>query len=317
MNVARVVGAAAAGIAAMSLVTAVFPSVANAANKPGDRCTKAGITVHVGNIDIRCMKKGSRLVWVRVASGGGSTSGSGSSSGITSNASIPKVIQNWGLAVDTYDAGSGKAGVMQIKGVTPPTFGNADDDAMYRHILGVYGLEVKGAKEPQMAFIAPLGTPVISMVDGTVCDLPTLYSNDYSVRIAPTGTTCLPGGIASILFEHEHLISPTVKVGAKVKAGQQIGTVSDYNPHWKAKGLGVIDTGVFFSKNDNSGKPWHACLANYLAPAKKASMITVLTSIQKAWIAERGDPTLYDLAAQNPVGCLTTDDITDSNIGRK
>jgi hypothetical protein len=52
-------------------------------------------------------------------------------------------------------------------------------------------------------------------------------------------------------------------------------------------------------------------------PAKKASMITVLTSIQKAWIAERGDPTLYDLAAQNPVGCLTTDDITDSNIGRK
>ena len=206
---------------------------------------------------------------------------------------------------------------MQIKGVTPPTFGNADDDAMYRHILGVYGLDVKGVKEPQMAFIAPLGTPVISMVDGTVCDLPTLYSNDYSVRVAPTGTTCLPGGIASILFEHEHLISPTVKVGAKVKAGQQIGTVSDYNPHWKAKGLGMIETGVFFSKNDNSGKPWHACLANYLAPAKKASMLAVLTSVQKAWIAERGDPTLYDLAAQNPVGCLTTVDITDSNTGAR
>ena len=74
MNVARVVGAAAAGIAAMSLVTAVFPSVANAANKPGDRCTKAGITVHVGNIDIRCTKKGSALVWVKLASGGGSNS---------------------------------------------------------------------------------------------------------------------------------------------------------------------------------------------------------------------------------------------------
>ena len=283
MNVSRVVCAAAAGIAAVSLVAAGFPSVANAANKPGDKCTKAGITVHVGNIDIRCTKKGSALIWVKLASGGGSNRGSGSSVGISSNASIPKVIQNWGLAVDTYDSGSGKAGVMQIKGVTPPTFGNADDDAMYRHI----------------------------------CDLPTLYSNDYSVRVAPTGTTCLPGGIASILFEHEHLISPTVKVGAKVKAGQQIGTVSDYNPHWKAKGLGVIDTGVFFSKNDNSGKPWHACLANYLAPAKKASMITVLTSIQKAWIAERGDPTLYDLAAQNPVGCLTTVDITDSNTGAR
>lgn len=316
MNVARNLSAAAVGIAAMSLIAAGFASVANAANKPGDKCTKAGITVHVGNIDIRCTKKGSALIWVKLASGGGSNSGSGSSLGITSNASIPKVIQNWGLAVDTYDAGSGKAGVMQIKGVTPPTFGNADDDAMYRHILGIYGLEVKGTKEPQMAFLAPLGTPVISMVDGTVCDLPRLYSNDYSVRVAPTGTPCT-SGMAPILFEHEHLNSPQVKVGDKVKAGQQIGTVSDYNPHWKAKGLGMIETGVFYSKNDNSGKPWHACLAKYLAPAKKASMLAVLTSIEKAWIAERGDPTLYDLAAQNPVGCLTTDDITDSNTGAR
>jgi len=316
MNTTRIVGTAAAAAVVASLVTTGFPSAANAANTPGGRCSKAGITVHVGNVDLRCTKKGSKLVWVKLSSQGGG-SGSGSSAGIASNASIPKVIQNWGLAVDTYDSGSGKAGVMQIKGVTPPTFGNADDDAMYKHILGIYGLEVKGAKEPQMAFIAPLGTPVISMVDGTVCDLPTLYSNDYSVRVAPTGTTCLPGGIASILFEHEHLINPTVKVGAKVKAGQQIGTVSDYNPHWKAKGLGLIETGVFFSKNDNSGKPWHACLANYLAPSKRASMLAVLTSIEQAWIAERNDPTLYNLAAQNPVGCLTTDDITDSNIGRK
>jgi hypothetical protein len=187
---------------------------------------------------------------------------------------------------------------------------------MYRHIVGIYGEEVMGVKEPQMAFIAPLGTPVISMVDGTVCDVPQLYSNDYSVRVAPSGTACKTGQ-ASILFEHEHLNSPQVKVGDKVKAGQQIGTVSDYNPHWKAKGLGLIETGVFFSKNDNSGKPWHACLANYLAPSKRASMLAVLTSIEQAWIAERNDPTLYNLAAQNPVGCLTTDDITDSNIGRK
>jgi hypothetical protein len=167
-----------------------------------------------------------------------------------------------------------------------------------------------------MAFLAPLGTPVISMLDGTVCDLPTLYSNDYSVRVAPSGTSCMPGG-ASILFEHEHLINPTVKVGDKVSAGQKIGTVSDYNSNWKAKGLGMIETGVFFSKNDNSGKPWHACLANYLDPAKKASMLAVLTSVESAWIAERNDPSLYSLGAQNPVGCLTQDDITDSNIGTK
>ena len=70
MNAVRVFSSAATGIAAMSLVAAGFPSVANAANKPGDRCAKAGITLHVGNIDIRCTKKGSALVWVKLASGG-------------------------------------------------------------------------------------------------------------------------------------------------------------------------------------------------------------------------------------------------------
>lgn len=299
------------------LLTAVASPMANAATKPGAKCTKAGVTVHVGNSDLRCVKKGGKLVWVKVASGGGSgssSSGSGSSS-ITSNASIPKVIQNWGLALDPYDSASGKAGVMQLKGVTPPTFSNPADTAAYSRIVGLYGDVVQGILEPQMAFIAPLGTPVISMLDGTVCDVPQLYSNDYSVRVAPTGTACTQGG-AAILFEHEHLINATVKVGDKVKAGQRIGTVSDYNSNWKANGMGMIETGVFFAKTGSTA-PWHACLANYLAPAKSASMLTTLSSIESGWISVRNDPSLYSLAAQNPVGCLTQDDITDSNSGVK
>ena len=167
-----------------------------------------------------------------------------------------------------------------------------------------------------MAFIAPLGTPVIAMADGTVCDLPMLYSNDYSIRVAPKGTAC-KGGAANILFEHEHVLNPLVKVGDTVKAGQRIATVSDYNPNWRAKGYGMVETGVFFMKDDNSGRPWHACLANYLAPGVQGSLLATLTSIQQAWIAERGDPTLYDLNAQSPVGCLTKADITDSNAGVK
>jgi hypothetical protein len=288
-------GAVTAGIVAMSLVAAAFPSVASAANKPGDSCKKAGITLYNG--ELLCTKKGKRLIWVK------------SQVGITSNANIPKVIQNWGLAVDTYDSGSGMAGVMRIRGVTPPTFGNAADNAMYRHIFGVYGMDLKGMKEPQIAIIAPLGTPVISMVDGTVCGLSKVWSNDYSVQVAPIGTPCMIGNWATVLFEHEHLINPTVKVGDKVKAGQQIGTVSDYNQHWKAKGFGMIEIGVFFVKK-GSNKSWHACLGNYLAPTKRDSMLAVLTSVQMAWMAELSDPTLYDLGAQNPVVCLTNDDNT-------
>lgn len=279
----------------MSLVAAVFPSVASAANQAGDSCKKAGITLYNGAL--LCTKKGKRLIWVK------------SQVGLTSNANIPKVIQNWGLAVDTYDSGSGMAGVMRIRGVTPPTFGNAADNAMYRHIFGVYGMDLKGMKEPQIAIIAPLGTPVISMVDGTVCNLSKVWSNDYTVGVAPIGTPCMIGNWATVLFEHEHLINPMVKVGDKVKAGQQIGTVSDYNQHWKAKGFGMIEIGVFFVKK-GSNKSWHACLGNYLAPAKRDSMLAVLTSVQMAWMAELSDPTLYDLGAQNPVVCLTNDDNT-------
>ena len=311
----RFLSVATASAAIAALASTGFAPAAGAAPKAGAACSKAGLTVHVGNSHLRCMKKGSKLLWVKV-SGQSGGSGSGSSNGIASNASIPKVVKNWGLAVDTYNAATGKAGVMQIQGVTPPTFSDPADTALYRHILGIYGEVVRGALEPQMTFIAPLGTQVISMVDGTVCDIPKLYSDDYSVRVAPTGTPCL-NGAASILFEHEHLINPSVKVGDKVKAGQQVGIVSDYNTNWKALGMGTIETGVFFSKNDNSGKPWHACLANYLDPAKKASMLAVLTSVESAWIAERNDPSLYSLGAQNPVGCLTQDDITDSNIGTK
>ena len=295
MKVTRSFCAVTAGIVAMSLVAAAFPSVASAWDQAGDSCKKAGITRYNG--ELLCTKKGKRLIWVK------------SQVGLTSNANIPKVIQNWGLAVDTYDSGSGMAGVMRIRGVTPPTFGNAADDAMYRHIFGVYGMDLKGMKEPQIAIIAPLGTPVISMVDGTVCNLSKVWSNDYSVRVAPIGTPCMTGNWATVLFEHEHLINPMVKVGDKVKAGQQIGTVSDYNQHWKAKGFGMIEIGVFFVKK-GSNKSWHACLGNYLAPAKRDSMLAVLTSVQMAWMAELSDPTLYDLGAQNPVVCLTNDDNT-------
>ena len=312
MRVARL-GFVAAFSAVFAVLTAsVIAPAVQAAPKPGAKCTKAGVTVHVGNSDLRCVKKGGKLVWVKVSSEG--ASGENSSS-ITSNASIPKVIQNWGLALDPYDAATGKAGVMQLAGVTPPTFSNPADTALYSRIVGLYGDVVQGILEPQMAFIAPLGTPVISMLDGTVCDLPQLYSNDYSVRVAPKGMACMTGG-APILFEHEHLISPLVKVGDKVRAGQRLGTVSDYNSSWKAKGMGMIETGVFFAKA-GSNVPWHACLANYLAPSKKSSMTNVLTSIENGWIAVRNDPGLYSLAAQNPIGCLTQDDITDSNTGVK
>lgn len=304
-------GATAVIVVAMAVLIAV---PAQAANAPGSPCTSEGTFVHddATNKDYTCTKAGGSLVW---AEAGHQAGNAGSGAGLDSSAAIPKVIKNWGVRLAPYDPATGLAGVMQIKGVQPPTFDNPQDTAAYSHIVGIYGEQIKGGiQEPQMAFIAPLGTPVIAMLDGTVCDLPKLYSGDYSIRVVPKGTKC-SGEQAAVLFEHEHVLSPRVKVGSKVKAGQVIATVSDYNPHWKDKGFGMVETGVFFAKNDGAGRPWHACPSRFLAKGSKAGMLTTLRSIEQAWIAERNDPALYDLAAQNPLGCLTAGDVTDSNGG--
>lgn len=296
---------------------------AHAANTAGGKCTKLGQVVKSGKSTLKCTKVGKSLVWVAQkttngsgASGSGTsgTSGSGSSSSggtsasgaqPTSQTDIPAIIQNWGFNLGDYDATTGRAGDMQIRGVVPPTFASAEDTAMYRLLVGPIGEVIKGGiVEPQFAFILPLGTPVVSMVAGTVCDVPKLYSNDYSIRIAPPGYACMQGG-AYILYEHEHVLNPSVAVGDKVTAGQRIAIVSDYNPHWKSKGLGILETGVFFSKK-GSTSPWHSCLTQFLDASKKTAMLATLSKALAAWESERGDSALYNEAAMSPVGCYTT-----------
>ena len=290
-------------------------TLASAANSAGGKCAKAGATAKSGKFTLKCTKVGSKLIWVQQGLKGSGSSGSASSgTQPTSQRDIPAIIQNWGFNFTDYSPATGKAGDMLIKGVTPPTFSGpnaASDNAMYRLLIGPIGAVVQGMVEPQYGFYLPLGTSVISMVDGTVCDVPKLYSNDYSVRVAPPGMSCMQGG-AYVLYEHEHLLNPTVKVGDKVTAGQKLGIVSDYMPHWKAKGLGVIETGVFFSKK-GSNAPWHACLSSFLDPTKKSAMLATLSSAFAAWEAELGDNTLYDEAKMSPVGCYTTAEMTDSN----
>lgn len=304
------------------LIVISFPhaTLVSAANSAGGKCSKAGVTAKFGSKTLKCTKVGKKLVWVVQSKKSGSgSSGSGSSnSGAqpTSQKDIPAIIQNWGFNFTDFNSATGYAGDMLIKGVVPPTFTGAnaaEDNAQYRHLIGVIGEIVRGAVEPQLAFIVLLGTAVTSMVTGTVCDVPKLYSDDYSIRIAPPGMSCMQGG-AYILFEHEHVLAHSVKVGDKVTAGQKIAIASDYNPHWKAKGLGIIETGVFFSKK-GSNAPWHACLTNYLDPSKKSAMLSTFSKALAAWETERSDSSLYNESAMSPVGCYTTEEMSDSNKG--
>lgn len=288
------------------LLCAIGAAPSNAAAAAGSKCTKKNIVVHDAkkNIDLRCTLLKKKLVWLAISKSS-STSGQ-QGYGLLDSAQIPNVIENWGLNLKSFDPTTGYAGVMKVSGVRAPQFSNPADTEMYKLIVSLYGDELVGRRDPQMSLIAPLGTDVISMVTGVVCDLPKLYSGDYSVRVALPGTTCSQR--PSILFEHEHLIQPRVKVGDKVNAGQVLGKVSDYKTAWTQLGFGIIEIGIWFGKK-NSSLPWHACPSSHLKPTMKTELVATLTSIMSGWMTSQGDAGLYDFSKQNPIGCLTSGDI--------
>ena len=238
--------------------------------------------------------------------------------GVSDSAQLPAVIENFGFNLADFDPSTGFAGDLKISGVVPPVLPDNDPnkasmDSANRYLIDVYGYEQMQGLAPQISFFLPLGTKVISMVTGTVCEVSKLYSGDYSVRVAPEGVDCKPEGKggAVILFETEHVNNPTVGYGDKVKAGQVIAEVSDYRYDWKEKGLGVVEIGIAFNKPGSSA-PWHACPMRFLEPEKKAALVKSLTSAYAAWESELGDTTLYDETLEFP-GCLSTEDITDNN----
>lgn len=275
----------------------------------GGPCSTADERTDIGGVEHICMvETGEKLVWTpQNTSAGAGAGGSVGQEGLSSSADIPQVMKSWGFDLRPFDPSTGMAGVMKITGArTPePDPTNRMDS---RYLFVDYGTGDDRASDLQMTFFLPLGTPVLSLVDGVVCDVPTLYSGDISVRVAPTGVECVAGK-ASVMFETEHVLDPLVSVGDTVVAGQQVATVSDYHNDWKGLGFGVVEIGVAFNKNDNSGLPWHACPARFLDPTTAEQLTAVLASIHTAWEAEKGDTSLYDEAAQPILGCTTLDDI--------
>src|SRR3990167_2687272 len=150
-------------------------------------------------------------------------------------------------------------------------------------------------KNPQPTFIVPLKTPARSLVDGVVANIPKLWSGDYSVQVTTDGK------LQKWVYETEHLINPTVKVGDKVTAGQIVGEVSDFN-HGAPPGFGTVEIGVLKGGNP----PEHVCPFAYLDPSIKEEMLTKIKAFYKSWEEYLGDTTLYNGYEEIP-GCLTLD----------
>lgn len=151
-------------------------------------------------------------------------------------------------------------------------------------------------KNPQPTFILPLGTKVHALVDGEVADVPKLYSNDYSIMVKGEGS--------DLIFETEHVINVKVKKGDKVKAGDVIAEVSDYDAKNYA-GMGLVEIGILRGGNP----PSHICPFEYLDESIKADTFKKITALQKAWEEYLGDTSIYDESKAVVPGCLTTDPI--------
>jgi hypothetical protein len=166
-----------------------------------------------------------------------------------------------------------------------------------------YGFQVEASsaaparKNPQPTFIVPLGTKVHSLVDGVVTNVPKLYSDDYSVHVQASEDS-------EMIFETEHIINVTVKVGDTVKAGDVLGEVSDYDAHNYA-GLGLYEIGILIGGNP----PSHICPFLYLDDSIKDETNEALLSLYKAWNEYRGKQ-IYDENLETP-GCIITDAISE------
>jgi hypothetical protein len=146
---------------------------------------------------------------------------------------------------------------------------------------------------PQPTFYAPLGTPVVAVVSGTVTSVSTLYSNDFSVMISsPNG-----GGT----WEHEHVINVRVAVGAQVTAGQRIADVSNYECVWGRNGdpadplcrsgIGLVEVGLLYPGNP----PTHRCPfePDLVDATRRAEIFGQLDAARTRAKAAFGNPSLF------------------------
>jgi biotin carboxyl carrier protein len=201
-------------------------------------------------------------------------------------------IKHLGVNLEAYDPATNKAGDFEF----------TKEKMTFDMLFFEYGFEVPASsagpakKNPQPTFILPLGTKVYSLVDGEVFDVPKLYSNDYSVMVQGEG--------GDLIFETEHVINVKVKKGDKVKAGDVIAEVSDYDAKNYA-GMGLVEIGVLKGGNP----PSHLCVFDYLDDSIKDETFKKITALQKSWEEYRGDSTIYDESKAVIPGCLTRDPI--------
>lgn len=202
----------------------------------------------------------------------------------------PLLIKNLPVNLAPYNPATGMAGDLKF------TNQKLQFDMLYED-YGFYipaSPDYPGKYNLQPTFIAPLGTKVRSMVDGYVVAVGKVWSGDYSIGVGEKNQ------LSEYVYETEHVINPLVKVGDKVKAGQVIAEVSDYDVK-NMPGYGVVEMGILRGGNP----PRHLCPYLYLDPDTRDSILNSLDTLREDWNKYKGRM-IYNTVDYEAPGCLMT-----------
>ena len=220
-----------------------------------------------------CIKSGSKLVWSKGISGPNNSKTQSNSNATGDEIESLPIDPTAPLKVDLKGAGQGK-------GLTYVPFGlNTGPRGE--------GATGSGTVNPQPVLYAPLGTAVLAIKTGTVIKVTKLYSNDYNIMIAAENDQ-------KNVWELEHVIDVKVKEGDRVKAGQAIAKVGDFDERY-TPGIGLVEFGLLIN---SSGPPTHICPFMKIASSAKNRIAAELTAIIEA-DKKRG----YDSGPMAVIGC--------------
>lgn len=212
--------------------------------------------------------------------------------GVSSSADKPPLmLKTLGIKLGAYNSKNGRAGDFRFtdakvsQGLILMPFGYV--------IPGNSATKFKAKTSPQVEFRVPMGTKVLSLVDGVVVNVPKLYSGDYSIMVATSRDS-------NWIYETEHVIKPLVKVGDRVKSGQVIAQVSPHNKE-NYDGLGLVEIGILHGGRE----PMHVCPFAYLDPSIKDETFKNMRLFFRAWEKQRGNTALYKENAMQVPGCMT------------
>lgn len=217
----------------------------------------------------------------------GSTSSTVAQSTTSSKSNSQAVIKHLGIELDDYDPVAKTVGDVVFTDAKMGEYDRPFFDFGFQ--IPANSARPNPTRNPQPTFIAPLGTKVRSLVDGTVQSIPKLYSNDYSVHVVAEGS--------EFIFETEHVINVVVQVGDKVTAGQVLAEISDYDAH-NYNGLGLFEIGILVGGNP----PSHVCPFAYLDEGVKEDLFDKIRALYRGWNEFRGEE-VFDENLEIP-GCI-------------